>query len=260
VQTHLDEWSVGPRQTRGWVRRLAPERWQYGVVAGSREASEQGSWLSLLAAIGRSRFISWLTTIDQSLIAENKHYQLAVASGIGVAVPRAVVSNRTLDVLDFLPHERIVKTLGPGHYVEGGESRVIFTQAIDDATTALLEGDIPMIYQEELRALQHLRVVVVGVEVWVCALDAADLPLDWRSEPVAHESFATVPTSDHIRGNALSVCKALGIGYSSQDWVVTAAGPVLVDVNPGGQWLFLPEPAQTEISIAIAKWLRGTNV
>jgi hypothetical protein len=46
------------------------------------------------------------------------------------------------------------------------------------------------------------------------------------------------------------------VGYSSQDWIVTATGVShFIDLNPAGQWLFLPNPGAREITDAIAEWL-----
>lgn len=244
---------------RGWVRRLAPETWQEGVVAGSRAAAEHSAWLSLLGALGRSRFVRWLTTLDSNLIAENKSYQLSVAKSVGVRVPLSIVSNRMADVLRVVPGPRIVKTLGHGHYVEDDVARVVFTQRIEDDQLPRLEAGLPLLFQQELVAREHLRVVVVRDRVWTCSLSAEGLPLDWRAEESAHDAFLAVETPDEIRRDALKVARALQLGYASQDWIVTAEGTFLVDVNPGGQWLFLPEPFATEISVAIAEWLGGSD-
>lgn len=244
---------------RGWVRRLAPETWQEGVVAGSRAAAEHSAWLSLLGALGRSRLVSWLTTLDNSLIAENKSYQLSVAKSIGVCVPRSLVSNRMADVLHEIPGPRIVKTLGHGHYVEDDVARVVFTQRVEDDQLPRLEAGLPLLFQQALVAREHLRVVVVGDQVWTCSLGAKGLPLDWRAEESAHDAFVAIATPDEIRRDALKVTRSLQLGYASQDWIVTDEGTFLVDVNPGGQWLFLPEPFATEISIAIAEWLGGKD-
>jgi hypothetical protein len=255
-----DLWALRDKPVvRGWVRRLAPETWQEGVVAGSRAAAEHGAWLSLIAALTRSTLVHWLTTLDSNLMAENKAHQLRVAKSLGVLVPVSIVSNRMVDILREIPGPRIVKTLGPGHYVEDGTARVVFTQRVEDDALALIEGGLPLLFQEELVAREHLRVVVVGRRVWTCALTARGLPIDWRAEPSAHDAFVAVETSDEVRDGALRVNKALQLGYASQDWIVTAAGAHLVDVNPGGQWLFLPEPYASEISMAIAQWLGGTD-
>lgn len=54
----------------------------------------------------------------------------------------------------------------------------------------------------------------------------------------------------------VTISRRLGLGYSSQDWILTPDyEEVLLDVNPAGQWLFLPESIGSEVSRAIATWL-----
>jgi hypothetical protein len=45
------------------------------------------------------------------------------------------------------------------------------------------------------------------------------------------------------------------VGYSSQDWIVEGGEAYFIDLNPAGQWLFLPEPVASEVSGEIAAWL-----
>jgi predicted ATP-grasp superfamily ATP-dependent carboligase len=49
----------------------------------------------------------------------------------------------------------------------------------------------------------------------------------------------------------------LKLGYSSQDWLICEDGCYVVDINPAGQWLFLPEPIASSVAEAIARWVGG---
>jgi hypothetical protein len=240
---------------RGWVRRLAPDDWQRGVVVGSLEAAEKTAWLSLMGAISRSNAIAWLTSLDAGLIAENKLHQLQVAKTLGLRTPRTLVSNSSGEVARYFASSPVVKALGPGHFIQDGIAHVLFTQPIDIADLDELEDSPPLLFQEHLGAVAHLRVVVVDKDVWVARLDAVNLPIDWRSSESAHDSFEAVEVDDYIRRNATAVNAALGIGYSSQDWIVAKDDIYLIDVNPGGQWLFLPDMISDAVSNAIAGWL-----
>jgi hypothetical protein len=105
-------------------------------------------------------------------------------------------------------------------------------------------------------AERHLRVVTVNKRVWACELKAGALPLDWRKDEDAHHSF--VPTHDEgVESSALAIAAAASLGYSSQDWIIQSGTAYFVDLNPAGQWLFLPEPVASEVSVEIASWLAG---
>ena len=114
----------------------------------------------------------------------------------------------------------------------------------------------PFLIQERLAARRHLRVVTVGERAWSFALDADGLPLDWRQEPQAHFSWCPARLPE-VEGSALTLARAMDAGYSSQDWIETGDGWFFLDLNPGGQWLFLPEPHSSEITTAISSFLLG---
>jgi glutathione synthase/RimK-type ligase-like ATP-grasp enzyme len=175
---------------------------------------------------------------------------------MGIATPpTAVVSQRA-----FIPAELgdtlVVKPLGTATYtdVEGTE-QVVWAQEVsrDSATLDALAG-APFLVQRLVKADRHLRVVTVDKKAWACNLNADDLPLDWRREERAHESFAAA-SEPAVERDALRLADALGIGYSSQDWIVANGVPYFLDLNPAGQWLFLPDKVASDITNEIASWL-----
>lgn len=109
--------------------------------------------------------------------------------------------------------------------------------------------------QPMIDARLHLRVVTVADRCWVAELDAAGLPLDWRASAEAHSSFQA---SDHsvVAEEAARLAVALDVGYSSQDWLIDAnANAYFLDLNPAGQWLFLPDEISNAVTRHIAEWL-----
>ena len=244
---------------RGWFRRLAPQDWQRDVRVGSLDAVEKTAWLSLLGAITRIPSIDWLSNVDNCLIAENKLFQIDLANRMGIKTPITVVSNVKEIIRSALPKDLIIKPLGPGHYFKDGQPYVMYTQSLNELLLSETDVEVPMLLQEKLLAIKHLRVVVVNDSVWGCSLDASGLPIDWRSDIAAHHSFEAITPPSEVVLAALRINAALKLGYSSQDWILTAEGSYLVDVNPGGQWMFLPEEVSLEVSRAIAVWLGGSD-
>ncbi len=243
------------------MRRLAPADWGHGDAIGSHAAVAQAAAVSLIAGIARVPGIDWLTPIDPLLICESKLLQIRIADRLGIATPRTVVTNKVDTAVRELGHNVVIKPLGPGHFTTSdGTPAVVYATAVDLLSPDFQDlGPTPFLLQERITASTHLRVVTVRGQCWVAELDADSVPLDWRAEEAAHSSFrATYGTHDTVAKAAARLADDLGLGYSSQDWILTPSGDeVLLDVNPAGQWLFLPEPIASAVSAAIASWLNG---
>lgn len=258
----LGDLSIGAdHPTRGWIRRLAPASWSVGVVAGTHAAVAQAAQLSLIAALGRSPGITWLSSLDSLLVGESKIVQAQAASRLDIRTPRTVVTNCREQAEGRLGRHVVIKPLGPSQFTQGdGTEAVVFATSVDLADPRFADlGPTPFLIQELIPVSCHMRVVTVGGRSWIAGLEAAGRPLDWRSQAEAHSSFVAWAGADEPVGTlATDLAAELGLGYSSQDWVKTLEGDlVLLDVNPGGQWLFLPSPIAEEVPLAIAEWLTG---
>lgn len=202
--------------------------------------------------------IHWLTSLERLFLCENKLIQERVARELGIRTPQtAVTSDRSL-IPPALGQDLVVKPLGAGHYTgDDAAEQIVWTQHLKTGAPELnLLSGAPFILQERLTAERHLRAVTVRDRAWVHELDAADVDLDWRLTEEAHHSFAPVDEPE-IALQARALAKRMAVGYSSQDWIVAGGNAYFIDLNPAGQWLFLPEPHVSEITVSIANWLAG---
>lgn len=241
---------------RGWLRRLVPAGWDHDLRIGSHEAAVKASWLSLLAFVIRSSETTWLSGLDAVVAAENKLLQYEVARRSGAAVPRTAVCADPHRAAAVVGTPMIVKPLGPGHFYDNGDPKVVFTSEVgpEDVPGAVF-GKAPFLVQQRLMVDRHLRVVTVGDQVWACELDGTDRPLDWRADDDAHRSFTPVRSPSEAGPQALAIARALGCGFSSQDWAVAGGVAYFLDLNPSGQWLFLPDEVAAAVTDALASWL-----
>jgi phosphoribosylaminoimidazole carboxylase (NCAIR synthetase) len=216
--------------------------------------------VSTLVTIARLPELTWLSPLDVLFAAEDKLAQQAACRALGIAVPPTVLVTRPHRIPTELGEWLVVKPMAAGHFRDAtGVGRVVHATEMhrSDERLELLAG-APFLVQERVRARMHLRVVTVDRQAWVCELDAADLPLDWRADEAAHSSFtpASRPT---IASKALELAQRLQLGYSSQDWVIDLDGSAsFLDLNPAGQWLFLPPETAGQATTAIANWLAGS--
>jgi hypothetical protein len=242
--------------SRGWLRRLAPAGWDHAVVLGGHTAAVLASRLTLLAAVLRDPALTLATPVDDLFAAENKLVQYRAAHEIGIRFPATLVSGRPRDLTQRLGEPFVLKPLGPGNFEQDGCQKVVYVRpvhAADIADTDLL--DAPFLAQSLINARTHLRVVTVGDQAWVAELDGADLPVDWRESPPAHHGFKASASWTDVEDAAVRLAARLGVGFSSQDWVVDDDGPTFLDLNPGGQWLFLPDAVTTPVARTLADWL-----
>jgi hypothetical protein len=68
--------------------------------------------------------------------------------------------------------------------------------------------------------------------------------------------FISCPGGVRWERAAVTLVSTLRAGFTSQDWTVDDAGPAFLDLNPGGQWLFLPDEVSAPATAALAAWLR----
>ncbi|MEH0416031.1 ATP-grasp domain-containing protein [Streptomyces sp. B21-083] len=243
---------------RGWIRRLAPAGWDTGAVLGSHAAARLAARTALLATLLRDDGLTWLCHVDALFAAENKIVQYRAARAAGLRTPNTVISANPSALAGVLGERFVLKPLGPGNFTDAdGHERVVHAQTVtaaDLAGTDLL--DAPFLAQEHLTARTHLRIVTVGDRAWSAELDADGLPLDWRQSMTAHHAFRPSSRWPETERAALELAERLGTGFTCQDWIVDAAGPAFLDLNPGGQWLFLPDSMTAQIADRLAGWLK----
>ncbi len=240
---------------RGWLRRIAPEKWHEGVQLDGHSGVVRQAWDSVVASLVELAEVEWLSSLSRIFATEDKLLQLRACRELGLSSPPTLLLTRRDRIPPDFGDDLIVKPFAAGHYrEETGDAKVVYATAMarDDPRLDLLAG-APFLIQPCLTAAAHRRIVTVHERAWVCELSAGGVDLDWRSTERAHSSFRLVENPE-AAARALQLARHLGVGYSSQDWLVDQTGKAhFLDLNPAGQWLFLP--AAEAITSAIADWL-----
>lgn len=246
---------------RAWLRRVAPSRWSSGDRVGSVADVSFRARIRLIAAIARHGKREWVTDIDALQTGEDRIYQLAVASRLGIATPPTIVSSDPSEIELALGSEAIIKPLATGAFVNSeGEPRAVYTTPL--TVDLLSSGDFraaPFIAQTRIKVRQHLRVITAGCVVTAAALEADMWPLDWRVADEAHHSWHR-HASPEVEEQAVRLAAKLRVGFSSQDWLIPVSGPpMFIDLNPAGQWMFLPDDVADPITEHIVDFLSGQS-
>lgn len=246
-----------------WLRRLRtappPEAMSPGVYEFCRSESYH-ALLGMLLTIPDDQIMSPLRKI---WAAENKLFQLHVASSMGLRVPRTLVSNRPADIISTFhtfSHGMICKPVRTG-YVEDGAPSAIFTTEVLEEHLDMVESAAlcPSIYQELVPKACDVRVTYVAGEFFIAEIESQLDPharIDWRAthDPYIPHRRADLPVELEARIGELLQC--LGLEFGAIDLIKTPQDEyVFVEVNPNGQWLWLEDALDFRISAAVADHL-----
>jgi ATP-grasp ribosomal peptide maturase len=206
--------------------------------------------------------VAWLNHPAAMADARVKPYQLTVAAACGLRIPATLITNDPAAVRRFAAEvgDRIVtKSLATMVTIDDEQgSGVLFTVEVaekfwDDpgiATTAHL-------FQQLVEGVD-VRLTVVGDQLFAAEIRPADSygPIDIRAhhESVSYQSVE-VPTG--VRTAVLRLMSRLNLTFAALDFRV-GSGWVFLEVNPNGQWAFIP-PLRDPIARALADTLETST-
>ena len=244
----------------GWWRRpqpfaldpgLAPE----AVAFAYSECNEAVA--GLLAALS----IPWVNPPDKDETAHHKPYQLAVASAVGLAVPRTVITN------DPAAARRLIDELGPQRTVYKTflateqcwrETRVVKPEELAWLDRVRLA---PLIFQEYVPAIHDVRVTVVGPAMFAAAISPAPggYAIDYRMD-IEGAAIEPVALPEAIARKLKKLLDRMGLRYGAIDLRRTPDDRyVFLEINPAGEWRFVEERTGQPITAAMAKLLKSMD-
>jgi hypothetical protein len=242
-----DQVLIGKHTTAWWRRPGWMEPQDLSPAEAELAHNEASNILRgvLTCAVGR-----WVDPPATVEAAEDKLAQLQLAQRLDVATPPTLVTNDAEAAKAFASEGPIVaKAISSGAGIQPftGEARLDLLELV---------ARCPVLLQRRVDACADLRVVTVDSEVfaWSRSRDPEG-PLDWRAIDPAGIGFRAIPTVP-VADSALHLSGALGLSHSTQDWLLTGDGPVFLEVNPQGQWLFL-DGAERSVVPALASLLAG---
>ena len=194
----------------------------------------------------------WLNAPHRLLRASNKPEQLTIANSIGFNIPDTYVGANYESIKKFYGDhsgEIIAKAVKHGFNFDRDKARVAATQKIDEAALDSLKDyvAIPMIFQNHIAKKYDIRVIVVGSEVFVTAIESQnheETKIDWRLSdcykiPLTQYEI-TLPQK--IKNLCLDITKSFNLRYSAIDLVLGKDGVYyFLELNPNGQWAWVEQ-------------------
>ena len=253
-----------PVPTSIWYRRIRTPSKPDGMDEGIYTFCLEENRAALVGSI-MTRAARWMSYPAAVWQAEFKPFQLSVAAGVGLRIPRTIITNDPSEIRAAFKRfgGMVVKPTRRGYVVHQGMDFSIFTslvreQHLDELHRAALS---PAIYQEVLPKRFDVRVTIVGRKIFAVAIDSQSdsaAKIDWRHTANPQLPHYSIALPDGTCNKLLQMMQSLELNFGAVDLVETPDGEyVFLEVNPSGQWLWLDDMLSLGISDAIAHWLAG---
>lgn len=199
----------------------------------------------------------WVNPIDAVLRAENKLTQLAIASRIGLSVPKTIIAESPQLASEFagtLPHGAIVKAMsGPALNRFAPQTRFLYTRALGSPADEA-PWPFPRMVQERVVAQHDVRVTVIGRRLFTAALPRQVTDHDWRRN-ASTRAFQPLHLHDELRNQLLELMSVLGLSVAGIDLLEEEGRFHFLEANPSPAFLWLERTVGWSLSEKVADWL-----
>lgn len=213
------------------------------------------------AAFARSLMVfdhaRWMNYPKHTFAAENKPFQLALASRLGFKTPATVVGNYVPSKSPQFKHRLAVKALDTFLIRTQGVDAFFYTQLLDpDEAAAANLQQMPVIMQEAFDDKIDIRVTVVGEKCFAVTITRNEQGIagDWRLTKDS-ATFAPIDLPHAIRKLCIALTRELGLVFGAIDLIQSRGEYYFLEINPTGEWAWLVETAGQRIDCAITDWL-----
>lgn len=183
---------------------------------------------------------------------ENKVYQMQKLRKCQIPFPASLIGN--VPDMDFglEARNKIIKPLTQGKLDLGDKFEFFQTSVLTNPV-----GDIsltPIYLQEMVKKAYEVRITCLDKYLWPVRIDSSD-PIDWRKS-TAKNRYELIDVPDHIREMCQNVLKEFGLWFGAFDFIVTPDDEwIFLEVNPNGQWLWLENLLNLDMSKRLVEFL-----
>lgn len=250
-----------------WYRRVRPPAHPDGMDEGHFTFSEKESRYALIGSIlALSRVLPTMSCPASVWAAEHKPYQLAIANQCGLSIPDTLISNLPSEAESFFNQYSpnvVAKPVRTGYLEDADGPKAIYTSKVEESHMRQISrlSVSPATFQAQINKQSDIRVTIVGEKVFCAEILSQtdnDASVDWRrtSNPNLPHKHHDLPGTVEL--HLLQYMKRLGLEYGAIDLVLDGEGNYyFLEVNPGGQWLWLDRILQLGITESIADWLES---
>jgi glutathione synthase/RimK-type ligase-like ATP-grasp enzyme len=204
--------------------------------------------------------IPWIDSLPNITRAEHKPLQLLLASKCGLSIPSTIITNDPKSVRRFVRQRDsalIVKLLSSVSIPSEHKELTVFTSNLEKPDLRNLDGlrYSPIMFQKKVKKAYDVRVTIVGRKLFPVLIDSAKFErdnVDWRRLPTPAQFCSPTYLSKQVRLALLRLMSIYGLKYGAVDLVIDSREKVyFLELNPCGDWSWLPEPVQHSIAEAL---------
>jgi len=215
----------------------------------------------------------WMNPPWYDEMVDNKPFQYAAALGVGLKVPKTLVTNDPNEFVDFFNtcnRDVIIKQLSeiclieeveyPSKYSTEPEQTAygFYTNKVSQEHLENLNEIVnsPCLFQEHIEKKADIRVTVVGDDVFTVLIDSQSCDktkTDFRKEPFLPIRNYCLPSD--VKQKLLKLMRSWNLQFSACDFVLSLDDELIfLEANVVGNWLWT-EKEDSVISKTIARKL-----
>ncbi len=207
--------------------------------------------------------VKWMSHPNNTRIAEDKILQLKTAKTIGFNVPDTIITNSHNELVSFIQNDKpyCIKPLYLGVHEINGNNFIPYNSKLEKSDDLTLVNNFPALIQEYIEKEYELRIIVVGNDLFAIKIDSQnniDTQEDWRVNNCLSVPYSLIELPEEIKVRCKKIVEQFNLNFSSMDLIYSKTGDYyFLDLNPNGQWAWIDEILNLNISKSIGEFFYG---
>lgn len=233
-------------------------------------SGQDAQWAAAEARAGLGGLLAalectWLNHPRRNATAGVKPVALATAARCGLSIPETLITNDPGEARAFIEnlpgHVAAYKALGTEAPSDiDGEPYALWTTQVRASEITDGVSLTAHQFQEWIPKAYDIRLTSVAGQIFAAKIHSSSeaARIDIRTDYDSH-TYEPCAVPHPVAAGVRKLLDIFGLHYAALDFLVDRSGEWhLIDVNPNGQWAFIPE-LRTPITHALADLLEGTH-
>ncbi|MGA9840798.1 MAG: hypothetical protein WBQ25_00625 [Nitrososphaeraceae archaeon] len=223
-------------------------------------------WEDAYRSLRNNLKCEWINNPGSTIQASDRLKQLSIAKAVGFNIPSTLITNDPITARNFYyaHHGNIVLKTIHHHSIEIKKKiYYIYSHAAQKQDLSAFNDLVyaPCILQQRLDKKSDLRVTVIGKRVFAVELDSLSTVEgghDINRCQMCNISKKAINLDNKTREKCIKLINSLGLKYGAIDFVIDKnADLFFLEVNPTGDWLWIEENADMQITDAMVDLIEG---